>query len=62
MDVDGSNKTNITNTREVYESGIDFSPDGSQMCLSRGQLPFVSGYVMNVDADQLAWRGVCLVP
>jgi WD40-like Beta Propeller Repeat len=35
MDVDGSNKTNITKSPGVHELNFDFSPDGSQMCSFR---------------------------
>jgi TolB protein len=55
MDVDDSNITNITKSPRVTEAGIDFSPDGSQMCLERrtpAQRP-LGMYVMNVDGSNL---------
>ena len=65
MDVDGSNITNITNTPKVDETGIDFSPDGSQVCLVRStneQLQ-LGIYVMNADGSNLTrlndqWGGI----
>jgi len=49
MDVDGSNKTRITNSPKIYEGSIDISPDGSQICLSEKEEIFV----MNVDGSNL---------
>jgi TolB protein len=49
MDVDGSNKTRITNSPKIYKSSIDISPDGSQICLSQKDEIFV----MNVDGSNL---------
>src|SRR5215216_2074936 len=53
MDVDGSNITNITRSPRVDETDIDFSPDGSQMCLERSTtVPMsMAMYVMNVDGS-----------
>jgi Tol biopolymer transport system component len=60
MDVDGSNITNVTKSPGVYEGGIEFSPDGSQMCLTRSiqeiddslrELRKNGIYVMNADAS-----------
>jgi Tol biopolymer transport system component len=53
MDVDGSNIINITRSPRVAETGIDFSPDGSQMCLERSSnASGESGiYVVNVDGS-----------
>ena len=57
VDLDGSNVTNITNSPEVLEAYVDFSPDGSQMCLNRWpgtppETPQKDGiYVMNVNAS-----------
>jgi Tol biopolymer transport system component len=53
MDVDDSNITNITKSPRVDETGIDFSPDGSQMCLERSTPAqhSVAMYVMNVDGS-----------
>jgi Tol biopolymer transport system component len=62
MDVDSFNITTITNTlgRWVDHGDIDFSPDGSQMCLYRSndrwegeELEKEGIYVMNVDASNL---------
>jgi Tol biopolymer transport system component len=62
MDVDSFNITNITNTlgRWVDDGDIDFSPDGSQMCLYRSNYSWEGEevekegiYVMNVDASNL---------
>ena len=53
VDLDGSNITNITNSPEVSEDYVDFSPDGSQLCLNRfpksDQKQGI--YVMNVDGS-----------
>jgi Tol biopolymer transport system component len=59
MDIEGSSTTNITNTPQIQESSIDFSPDGSQMCLQRDYAPETGQegfekeglYVMNVDTS-----------
>ena len=63
MDVDGSNLTNLTKSPGVSEGGIDFSPDGSQICLGRSIQEIPAGadslrvlrkngiYVMNADAS-----------
>jgi Tol biopolymer transport system component len=54
MDVDGSNKINITNSPHMHESDFDISPEGSQMCLYRtsDEPLYKSGiYVINVDAS-----------
>jgi TolB protein len=65
MDVDGSNITNITRSPRVAETGIDFSPDGSQMCVARSTNAQLSlgMYVMNVDGSNLTrltdpWGGI----
>jgi Tol biopolymer transport system component len=66
MDVDGSNIiTNITNSPRVAETGFDFSPDGSQMCLARSTPAqrSLGMYVMNVDGSNLTrltepWGGI----
>jgi TolB protein len=61
MDVNGSNITNITRSPKVDETGIDLSPDGSQMCLnlSNQDSPYKyekyegEMYVMNIDGSNL---------
>jgi TolB protein len=58
MDVDSSNKTNITNSPGVNDLYFDLSPDGSKMCLHRFGEPekggenYVEGgiYVMRVGS------------
>jgi Tol biopolymer transport system component len=53
MDLYGSNITKITNTPNLWEEDVDFSPDGSQVCLYRypESRQRVGIYVMNVDAS-----------
>jgi Tol biopolymer transport system component len=52
MDVDGSNITNVTKSPGVLQGGIDFSPDGSQICLS-GLSGEAEIFVMNVDGSNI---------
>lgn len=53
MDLDGSNKTNLTKTPQLREYFPDFSPNGSHICFYResdSSVKSVSGiYVMDAD-------------
>jgi Tol biopolymer transport system component len=53
MDLDGSNKTNLTKTPRLREYSPDFSPNGSQICFLResdSSGKSVSGiYIMDAD-------------
>jgi Tol biopolymer transport system component len=56
MDLDGSNQVNLTKTPKYHESYPDFSPDGSEMCVSlsgTGQPGQAATgiYLMNADGS-----------